>query len=369
MNAGLKIFIARRVKRCRESMAERQLDALIVTDPVDVRYLTGFAGGDSHLVLTATRRVLVTDSRYTLQVRRECPGLALHLRKNDITQAVAQVLTRSKRPPKRPLVVGIEAEHVTVSQYRNYRRAVGKGLKSVKSLVAPLRTCKDPYELSQIKKAVRIAEDAMRALIGWLKVGMTERELAARLEYEMSRRRSTAAGFETIVAVAGHAAQPHAQPGNTRLKKNQPMLFDWGATVNGYRSDLTRCFVAGKIRPAFAEAYQWLLEAQSAAIEAVRPGAALKAIDNIARKTLLKSPFPIYGHGTGHGIGLAVHEQPLLSPKSNGELREGMVVTVEPGIYLPGRFGIRIEDDVLVTARGHQVLTTLAKDLDSCVIK
>jgi len=264
--------------------------------------------------------------------------------------------------------VGIEADHVTVGQYRKYRRAVGKGLKSIKSLVAPLRACKDSYELSRIKKAVRIAEDAMRALLEWFKMDMTERELAARLEYEMSRRHSTAAGFETIVAVAGHAAQPHAKPGNTRWKKNQPILFDWGATFAGYKSDLTRCFVAGKIRPAFAEAYQWLLEAQTSAIEAVRPGAFLKAIDEIARKSLLKSPFPIYGHGSGHGIGLAVHEQPFLGAKSKGRLREGMVITVEPGIYIPGRFGVRIEDDVLVTAGGHQILSTLAKDLDSCVI-
>ncbi|KPK76246.1 MAG: hypothetical protein AMJ79_07310, partial [Phycisphaerae bacterium SM23_30] len=185
---------------------------------------------------------------------------------------------------------------------------------------------------------------------------------------EMSRGGSSGAGFETIVAVAGHAAQPHAQAGNTRLKKNQSILFDWGAAVAGYRSDLTRCLVAGKIRPAFAEAYQWLLEAQTSAIEAVRPGASLRRIDDIARKALLKSPFGIYEHGTGHGIGLAVHEQPILNRKSKGELCEGMVVTVEPGIYVPGRFGIRIEDDVLVTARGYRVLSTLAKDLDSCVI-
>jgi Xaa-Pro aminopeptidase len=149
------------------------------------------------------------------------------------------------------------------------------------------------------------------------------------------------------------------------LKSRDTILFDWGATIQGYRSDLTRCFVAGRILPVFADAYQMVLEAQQAAIERVKPGVMLKEVDDAARKVLSGSKFPVYGHGTGHGIGLHIHESPAVSGRNGKELREGMVITIEPGIYMPGRFGIRIEDDVLVGSRGPKVLSRLAKDLGS----
>jgi len=368
----LKPFIAARVKRCCAVLAERQLDALIVVDPADVSYLTGFGGEDSVLVLTRNRRVLVTDSRYTIQARQECPGLALHIRKDDMPGAVAQVLQRLKQRSRKIFTIGIEADHIILSQYRTYRRSIKKGLRSIKPLVPVLRQNKDAYEITQIRKAIRVAQDAMTTILEEASVGKTERELAARLEYEMARRGSTAPAFGTIVAVGVHAAQPHAVPGKAKWRQNQSILFDWGATVNGYRSDLTRCFVLGRIRPVFADAYQRLLEAQLVAIDEVRDGVPLEQVDNAARKLLKRSKWPIYGHGTGHGLGLKIHESPFLKPPIKGAkrgdkdvLREGMVITIEPGIYVPGRFGMRIEDDVLVTKRGANVLTSLAKDLDS----
>lgn len=368
MNVRLKRLVGGRVTRCRRAMSGCGLDVLIVVNPADVRYLTGFSGDDSVLVLGPGRKVLVTDTRYVEQARQDCPGLKVFLRKSDVPDAVGEILDGMKQLDKKTRKIGIESDHVSLRHYQAYRRVLGKNLKGVKPLVAPLRTCKDSYELAQISKAVKIAEAGMRGLHQWWKIGMSERELAARLEYEMYHLGSERSGFASIVAVGGHAAQPHAAPGNKRWQENQSLLIDWGAKVNGYRSDLTRCYVAGKIRPAFAEAHRWLLDAQMAAIEEVRAGAPLAQVDLAARKTLLKCPYPIYGHGTGHGIGLDIHEQPFLNQKGDDPLQEGMVITIEPGIYVPGRFGLRIEDDILVTARGHRVLSTLAKDLESCVM-
>ena len=364
-NAKLKSCVAARLRNCRKSMAEQSLDGLIVVDPLDVSYLTGFAGEDSVLVVTAKRKVLVTDTRFTVQAHQECPGLPLHIRKGQIDEAVALMLQRFFKNKRKPPAVGIEADNITVSQFSAYRKMVGKGLKSINPLVSPLRKLKDNYEITQIRKAIRVAQDAMTQTIGLMKVGMSEIEIAARLEYEMTCRGSIGTAFPTIVAVGSRAAQPHAIPGKCRLRQNQSILFDWGARVNGYRSDLTRCFVTGRIRPVFADVYKWVLEAQMAAIAEVREGNLLSQVDRAAREVLDRSPFPVYGHGTGHGLGLFIHEEPKLYPQTQGTLQENMVITIEPGVYLPGRFGIRIEDDVLVTKKGPKVLSSLAKDLNS----
>ena len=363
-NVRLKQFIGQRVKKCRQSIAELGLDCVIVTDPAEVTYLTGFMGDDSVLVVTDRRRVLVTDSRYTAQVRRECPGLAVRVRKGPMAQAVADVLGGFPKGRKnQQQVVGIDPETVTVSAYSAYRRALGRGLKTVPSVVRKQRLRKDASEITSVRKAVRVAEAAMNELWNSIEIGVSERHLSARLEYEMAERGSSSAAFETITAFGGHAAQPHARSGPSRLRANQPILFDWGATIDGYRSDLTRCYVVGKIRRPFAEAYERVLEAQLAAIEAVRPGARLKNIDAAARRVLKGLPGR-YQHGTGHGLGLQVHEEPVVGGGNDDICEAGMIVTIEPGIYLPGRFGVRIEDDVLVTEWGNTVLSTLPKTLE-----
>jgi len=373
----LKHFVAGRVSRLREKMCGNGLDGLIITEPVEVRYLTGFSGDDSVLVMAARRKVLVTDSRYIEQVRQECPGLPIKIRKGPISEAAGEVLIKWDLVPERSSgkkkipIVGIDPDAVTVSQFKNYRKAIGKGIKQTKSPVTELRQCKDNYEIKQINKAVRVAEAAIKKLLAKLKIGISEREAAAQLEYEMARLGGAPPAFESIVAWGPHAAQPHARPGNARLRKGQTILIDWGATVEGYKSDLTRCYSAGKIRPVFADVYKCVLEAQMSAIDTVRPGVGLAEVDAAARKTLrkglkkLSKSFGVYEHGTGHGLGLNVHESPLVSKRSKGELKEGMVITIEPGIYVPGKFGIRIEDDVQVTARGRKVLSRLGKDPES----
>lgn len=366
----LKKYVAGRVKRCRELMRQRGLDGLIVAAPEDVRYLTGFDGDDSVLVLTGTGRVLVTDSRYTEQVKQECRGLAMVMRKGAMSEAVGEVCSRLLlKRDRQPGRMGVERDSVTVGQYKGYRKAVGSGLQVVGPLVADLRSCKDEYEVGQIRKAAAVAADSILDVLGWLGPGMSEREVAARLDYEMGRRGSEKPAFASIVAFGDHAAQPHAIPGARRLKKRDTLLFDWGATLGGYRSDLTRCYAVGRILPVFADAYRRVLEAQEAAISAVKAGARLKDVDAAAREVLRGGGLPMYGHGTGHGLGLQVHEGPIVNGKQEARLCEGMVVTIEPGVYVPGGYGIRIEDDVLVSSKGPKLLSRLAKDFDSILLK
>ncbi len=360
---SVKKCISARVRRCRRVLAEQGTDALIVVNPVDVRYLTGFTGDDSVLVLTAKHRILVTDSRYTLQIKAECPGLSQVQRNGSMTEAVAATLRNCFRTRRRVAAVAIESEQVTLSDFKSYRRAIGKGLKECPGILTDLRQCKDTQELVEIGKAVRVAQKGLQAALQEIRIGMKEVELVSLLEYEMARQGGRPPAFNTIVAFGAHGAHPHAVAGNQRLKQNQPVLIDWGATVNGYKSDLTRCFCSGRIPPDFAEAYQRVLEAQLSAIEEVKPGIPLSQVDAAARGVMQKSGLPVYGHGTGHGIGLDIHEEPRLHPKNKQLLEEGMVITIEPAVYLPGKWGIRIEDDVLVTAKGRRVLSTQAKRL------
>lgn len=374
-NARVKTFVQARLRRCRQAMRAENLDALIVTDPKDVTYLSGFLGEDSVLLVSARRCLLVTDSRFTEQLRRECPDLKIFCRREPMADAVAQVCARWKlidpsapRRQRSSVRIGIEAGSVTVTQFKHYCKPLGRALVEVEGLFGQLRLYKDELEIQQLRRAIRIAEAGMTALKEQLAVGWSEREAAACLEYEMAVRGSLEPSFPTISAFGSHGAQPHAIPSpRTRLKAGQPCLFDWGACYEGYRSDLTRCGIVGRIRPVFAEAYRRVLESQHAAIEVVKPGARVCEVDAAARAALVGVD-GAFSHGTGHGIGLDVHEGPGVSPRSAGELAEGMVITIEPGVYRPGRFGIRIEDDVLVTRRGCSILSTLPKDLDSLVL-
>lgn len=375
-----KKYFTQRLRHLKRKMQEKGYDGLVVVDPADVWYLTGFTGGDSVLLLYGGRKMLLTDSRYVEQVRQESPGLPIHVRKKGgITEAAGEVFSRwlTKAKPKQKPAVAVDRNAVTIGLYKQYQKALrkaGAALKLDEGLVKQLRMIKDTLEIKYIRKAARIAEEALSETLEYMETGISEIEIAARLEYEMMRRGGGPIAFESIVAFGGHAAHPHARPGNKKLRKNDTLLFDWGASVNGYRSDLTRCFARGKIRPVFTDVYQALLEAQLTAISTIRAGATLKEVDGAARKTLARRlkdkgrAYPIYAHGSGHGIGLDIHELPFLKPGSTEPLQEGMVITIEPGVYVPGNFGIRIEDDVLVTSRGARVLSRKAKDLSSVLL-
>ncbi len=368
--AKLKTFVSARVRKCRKIMKEQSLDYLIVVDPRDIRYLTGFSGDDSILVVSARNKFMVSDARFVVQLRDECPGLSVKLRSDiGIVLTIGQLIFgKDKKEAKKlqaKIVCGVFGGDITVVQNKTYKKALGRSLKITdQSIPRMLRIIKDEYEVSLIRKAGVVASKSLNGILSMIKSGMTELEVTALLEYEMMNNGSTAAAFPTITAFGAHAAQCHATPGKTRLRKSQSLLIDFGATVGGYRSDLTRCFVVGKISPVFADAYKCVLEAQLAGIAAIKPGVTMKEVDAATRKPI-PGRFPMYGHGTGHGHGLEIHEEPYLSHRNEKVLEEGMVITVEPGIYVTDKFGIRIEDDVLVTARGAKVLTKLDKSLES----
>lgn len=368
MAAKLKQLMSGRIKRLRAMMFEQGLDGLIVTNLTDVRYLTGYTGSAGILLLTEDRKLLVSDSRYTIQLKQQCPGLPVFMRKNEtVDEAIAVALQRclSKWKKRQPPCVGIEQDMVSYARFKRLRKLIGKGLIPCDLIVPILRQIKDTHEVTQIRKAGVIAQEALLASLEQLAPGMTEMQLCAILEYEIADRGGRPASFDPIIAFGANAAKPHAYPGNARFRKGQPILIDWGATSNGYKSDLTRCFCNGRIPPAFADAYEWVLEAQVTAIELIKPGAVMSEVDRAARKVMKRSGLPVFGHGLGHGLGLDIHEEPRFNPVTDVECEPGMVMTVEPGIYLAGKMGIRIEDDVLVTERGKRLLTDLPKDLAS----
>ncbi len=373
----LKQYAAKRQQRLKKLLRPQGYDGIIVHDPNDVWYLTGFTGGDSVLLLYSGKKVLLTDSRYVEQVHEECPGMPIFLRKDSITDAAGEVLARwlqtGQKQQKSKPAFALDKNAVTIDLYKRYQktlRQAGGSLVQDDGLIKQLRKIKDEFEAKQIRKAVRIAEDSLTDILSEIKPGVTENELTGRLLYEMNRRGGGPMGFDPIVAFGPHAAHPHARPGDRKLQKNQTLLFDWGAMVNGYRSDLTRCFAHGKIRPVFADVYESVLKAQLAAINRIKAGEVLSEVDLTCRKTLAaalkekKRDYKIYAHGSGHGIGLNIHELPFLSPTNKQVLEEGMIITIEPGVYVPGQFGVRIEDDVLVTSRGAKVLSRIRKDLD-----
>lgn len=354
-----------RLVRVRDHMADQNLGAILLSDPADIRYCTGFDGEDSIAVVTARTVRLVTDSRFTEQARQQCPWVGLVEHKGGLSQAIAGILGQS-----RCTRAGFQADHLTYEQYRRLNKAVGRvRLVAVGTTGELFRQVKDNKEVTSLKKAVDIAQRAFRRLRRYIEPGRTESELAARLDHFMRLYGASGSSFPTICAAGANSALPHAVPGSSEIRQGRAVLFDWGAVVDGYRSDLTRTLFVGRIPPRLRRVYSVVLEAQQRAIEAIRPGVQCDHVDAIAREVIGKAGFgKQFGHGLGHGIGLHIHEYPVLSGRCSTVLEEGMVVTVEPGVYIPGTGGVRIEDDVLVTASGSEVLSTLPKDIDRAVV-
>ncbi|UCC31366.1 MAG: aminopeptidase P family protein [Phycisphaerales bacterium] len=357
--------IADRLTRCRRQMKKRRVGAYLVTNPVDYFYLTGFTGEDS-AVLIAPRQVhLITDGRFDESSKKECPWARKWMRKlllnDEIAKACKELKLRS---------VAVQPDHMTLGDHAALDKLTkGTRLTKAPPIATTMRRAKSASELGAIGKALRVAEEAFLAMRRTIRVGQTEREIAARLEYEMKKRGASGPSFPTICAVGANAALPHAVPGSSKVKKGSAILFDWGARVGGYCSDLTRMVFVGSIPRKLREVYGIVLEAQRRATADIRPGKRMCDVDAIARNFIADAGYgEAFNHGLGHGLGLDVHEAPSLSWRSKEKLEAGMVVTVEPGIYLPGVGGVRIEDDVFVTATGRRVLSRLSAKLDGAVI-
>jgi Xaa-Pro aminopeptidase len=359
-------FHTRRDK-LRKLVQQAGADSLLVTNFTNVTYLTGFTGDDSYLLLMPSGEVLLSDPRYTTQLEEECPGLKLDIRlpKTNMLELVERAIKAAK-----PGRLGIEADSMTVGLRDRIAEKLPKlTIVPTTLLVEKLRMVKDKEEIIEIRRAIDQAERAFAVLRASIRPEQTEKELADNLEHQMRLFGAKGASFTPIIAVGPRAALPHARPTAKRIGEGDFVLVDWGADDRLYKSDLTRVLVTGKIPPKLERVYGVVLNAQLQAIKAIRPGASCHDVDSVARGVIEKAGFGRqFGHGLGHGIGLDIHESPRLGQKQKQVLEAGMVVTVEPGIYFPAWGGVRIEDDVLVTKSGHEVLTSVPKRWeDACL--
>lgn len=357
-----------RVARLRQRLDGRKGAALLVTNYVDVQYLTGFTGGDSWLVvpLDSGRVYLLSDFRYAEQIKQQSPHVVAIIRKKGFGEELAKLGRKIKL--KKLL---LQRDHVTLAQRKMLVKHLTAGkLGDVDDGLLDQRAVKDAAELKLIRKAIDIQQQAFLDTRKHMKPGMSESEVAAFLEYRMCVLGADGPSFDSIVAFGKNASKPHAFPSpRAKLKRGSMSQFDWGAKFDGYCSDMSRMVTLGKPPKKLREIYDIVLEAQLAAIDVIKPGATFKEIDEAARSVIKKAGYAKqFGHGTGHGIGLDIHENPVVSYRSKEVAQPGHVVTVEPGIYLPGLGGVRIEDDVLVTPRGHRVLCDLPKTYESTMI-
>jgi Xaa-Pro aminopeptidase len=355
----------KRREKIRKGLLADELSALLVSSPTNVAYLTGFTGDSSVLLVCGDRDLLISDGRFSTQLRQECPDLETVIRatSQSMNQAIAAV---AERLDTRRL--GFEAAVLSVADHQALGQALAtRTLVATSDRVENLRQIKDEAEIEAIREAVDYAERAFWMLRPDLHEGATEKQIADRLETNLRLCGATGSSFPPIVAVGARAALPHARPTETaRIGDDDFVLLDWGATGRPYKSDLTRVVVTGKFTSEFEKVYQTVLAAQERAIAAIHPGARAHDIDAEARLVIEQAGFGrFFDHSLGHGVGMEIHEAPRLRRQSDTILQPGMVVTVEPGIYLPEWGGIRIEDDVLVTAEGCEVLTHLPKSLDS----
>ncbi len=360
-------YHAARRKKLRRLIKQHGVDALLVTNYTNVTYLTGFTGDDSYLLLSRNDEIILSDARYTTQLEEECPDLKLNIRGPgvDMIEAIARVARSAKVHS-----LGIEADSMTVGLKNRIDSKLDKiELSPTGGLVEKLRLIKDREEIRLLREAVRYAQKSFEVLRATLRADLTEKQVAADLEHQMRGLGAKGCSFPPIIAVGDNAALPHATPTDRRIEESPFVLVDWGADGGLYKSDLTRVLANGKIPPKLERIYRVVLKAQTQAIAAIKPGVTCHSVDRVARKVIEKAGFgKRFGHGLGHGIGLDIHEGPRLTSNNTQELQAGMVVTVEPGIYLPGFGGVRIEDDVLVTSSGHEVLTDVPKQLEDIFI-
>ncbi|MEM6504089.1 MAG: Xaa-Pro peptidase family protein [Planctomycetota bacterium] len=363
--------LAPRVKKLQSRLQADDMDGLIISNPHDIRYLTGFVGEDSWLWVPSTGSGLtvISDMRFRDHIPDEAPHVRVVMRKRskasyeNLAQGTARSLSR--RSLKR---VGVQASYLKVPERKQIvNEFSAKVIKDYKDGMLHQRSIKDVNEIKSIQQAVKIQQAAFTETREILKPGITELEVAGYLEYRMKCHGADGIGFNTIVAYDGHSSHNHAHPGRQKLKKNSNILIDWGAKYNGYVSDMTRVLNMGKPKKHIAEIYQIVEEALHVGIEKVAPGVSVKEVDDASRGVLQKYGHKLV-HGLGHGIGLYVHEQPGLGQNAKLILEPGNVITIEPGIYLGPKGGVRLEDDILVTKTGAKNLSDLPTALEWSII-
>jgi len=353
-----------RIHRLRRAISGLRADTLLVTHLPNIQYLCGFSGSAAILLVEPGRSTLFTDSRYTFQAREEVFGARIHIAKRGLLRAAGEALRDLNRRRAR-FWAAYSPEHLTVAQKEALLAAAGSRIRWIadKRAVEKLRAVKDADELAIMREAAEIVSEVFRGLLRAIKPGVSELSLAAKIEYDIKRRGGSGPSFETIVASGPRAAWAHARPTAKPLRKNELVVLDQGAILRGYCSDMTRTVFLGRASRRVRGLYNTVLEAQQAAKAAIRPGVKACDVDRAARDILKRHRLaPYFTHSLGHGLGLEVHEMPRLGRGETTILQEGMVLTVEPGVYIEGLGGIRIEDDVLVGPNGCADLTTAPRD-------
>jgi Xaa-Pro aminopeptidase len=348
-----------RIKRLRAELARRELDLLLVTNLDNVRYLSGFSGTNGTLVIGADRAVLLTDFRYIVQANEQAPYFEIVDGGSEPRKRLIEALDGGEQ-------VGFDDADMRVKSHEGLVKELPEGIElvSASGLVEDLRAVKDDHEIDAIARAALLADSIYVALAEEGLVGRTESDVAWRIEQLAREAGASGLSFPSIVASGAHGALPHAVPRDVKIERGQLVVLDLGVVFDGYCSDCTRTFATGQIAESAREGYELVLDAQLKSLAGVLVGAECKAVDAIARDVISADGMgEKFGHSLGHGVGIEVHEMPTLSSRSEGVLVAGNVVTVEPGVYVEGEYGVRIEDLVVVADDGPRVLTPFTKEL------
>lgn len=354
------MFNERHLKKIFLRLKKEHLDALIISSSANISYLTGYPSSEAYLVISPKKNIYLTDSRYIEAAKRNLKGF-FAVKKIAAEAYLSLAETLESLPSQR---VGFEEKYLSFFNHKKLRERLKKKIEllPVDNFVEEIRQEKSSQEIEKIRQATRIAALALRFIQGILKPGMKELEVAAELEHFIRYLGGHTSSFETIVASGPNSSLPHHRTSARKIRNNEPVLIDLGVDYYGYKSDLTRVFFLGKITPLIRRIYAIVLAAEVRAIKKIKPAVSIAKIDAAARQYIAQKGFGgFFTHSLGHGIGLEVHEAPRICLKASGRLKVGMVFTVEPAVYLPARFGIRIEDMVLVTKKGAEVLS---EDLD-----
>jgi Xaa-Pro aminopeptidase len=350
-----------RIKQLQKIIQKENLDLLLVTSLSNVRYLSGYSGTNGLVLISPHESLFLTDFRYKDQVSEQVKYSKIVIAERELILSLPSLsLLKSKR-----LKLGFEQNHLSCGTYRKLKTLLPNCLLvSTENLVESLSVKKDQNEIDKIKKAVSITDQVLSEILDFVKPKVKEQDIAAEIEYKFKKYGSSAPFFETIVASGKRSALPHGVASSKRIEKGDLVTLDMGAVYDGYTADLTRTVVVGKANKRQKEVYNIVLKAQKEAISKVKPKIKACDLDKVARDSIKKAGYEKYfGHGLGHGIGLLIHDNPTINPTSQQVLEPGMVITIEPGIYIPNWGGVRIEDDVLITQRGCEILTTAEKKL------
>ena len=367
MNSLPPAPLAERLGKLRSAVLAAGHQQLLITDALNVRWLTGFTGSFGSVLVGPEEAVLITDSRYTVQAGEQLPDhVEAVIIGSDAGQRMTDLLSQRLRSDQ----LAFESDHITVSVLESLTTDLAESgaaaeLVPTKDLTATLRRIKDTSEVDRLRRACGIADEALYAILDWIRPGVSEIRAARQLEWEMAERGSERPSFETILASGPNGGKPHARPSDRVMENGDMVVIDFGATVDGYGSDMTRTLVVGGKATAEQENwYQNVARAQAGGVAALAPGVDLKELHHITHSLLLETGQDgTYNHGTGHGVGLFIHEDPIISPRSETAAEVGMALTVEPGAYVQGVGGVRIEDLLMVTPSGTEPLTTFPKGL------